>query len=246
MKLQRKIVNKQKSLIGLINNKIRVSLASSDFLFFFCYINIKTGNSKELHPWINYRIGVPPVPLCGMYNYLNERKKMKATSKIINATFSEMDWDSMRDYNEDKGTYRCRVTFSECSETNTGETNPALTFMLGITSGNLYSIVVNLDSKEFGETEEEKTERFVKAMTDKDGKRIPIPLTVVTVTLDKTYYTAEGLPIDVRKIAYVGTDDKEDTAIASVRRRLAKQLEDEELYESDPTKKQAEEKKARR
>lgn len=171
---------------------------------------------------------------------------MKATSKIINATFSEMDWDSMREYNEDKGTYRCRVTFSECSETNTGETNPALTFMLGITSGNLYSIVVNLDSKEFGETEEEKTERFVKAMTDKDGKRIPIPLTVVTVTLDQTYYTEDGLPIDVRKIAYVGTDDKEDTAIASVTRRLAKQLENEELFKDDPTKKQAEEKRTKR
>ena len=83
----KKIVNKQKSLVGLINNKIRVSLASSDFFYFFFYcvsvkignkifyyISVKIGNSKELHPWINYRIGVPPVPLCGMYNYLNKRK----------------------------------------------------------------------------------------------------------------------------------------------------------------------------
>lgn len=209
-------------------------------------MSMKTGNSKELHPWINYRIGVPPVPLCGMYNYLNKRKKMKATSKVINATFVEMDWESMREYNEDKGTYRCRVTFSECSETNTGETNTALAFLQSVTSGNLYSIVVNLDSNQFGKTEEEKTDTFKKAMTDEDGKVIPIPLTVVTVVLDKTYFTAEGLPIDVRKIAYVGTDDKEETAIASVTRRLAKQLENEELFESDPTKEKTDEKPKRR
>lgn len=171
---------------------------------------------------------------------------MKATSKIINATFVEMDWESMREYNEDKGTYRCRVTFSECSETNTGETNSALAFLQSVTSGNLYSIVVNLDSEQFGKTEEEKTETFKKAMTDENGKLIPIPLTVVTVTLDQTYYTEDGLPIDVRKIAYVGTDNKEDTAIASVTRRLAKQLENEELFKDDPTKKQAEEKRTRR
>ena len=171
---------------------------------------------------------------------------MKATSKIINATFVEMDWESMKEYNEDKGTYRCRVTFSECSKTNTGETNSALAFLQSVTSGNLYSIVVNLDSEQFGKTEEEKTETFKNAMTDEDGKRIPIPLTVVTVTLDRTYYTEDGLPIDVRKVAYVGTDDKEETAIASVTRRLAKQLENEELFKDDPTKKQAEEKKTRR
>ena len=187
-----------------------------------------------------------PVPLSGMYNYLNERKKMKATSKVINATFVEMDWESMREYNEDKGTYRCRITFSECSETNTGETNTALAFLQSVTSGNLYSIVVNLDSDQFGKTEEEKTDTFKKAMTDEDGKVIPIPLTVVTVVLDKTYFTAEGLPIDVRKIAYVGTDDKEETAIASVTRRLAKQLENEELFESDPTKEKTNEKPKRR
>lgn len=171
---------------------------------------------------------------------------MKAVSKIINATFVEMDWESMREYNEDKETYRCRVTFSECSDTKTGETNSALAFLQSVTSGNLYSIVVNLDSEQFGKTEEEKTDTFKKAMMDKDGKLIPIPLTVVTVTLDQTYYTEDGLPIDVRKIAYVGTDNKEDTAIASVTRRLAKQLENEELFKNNPTKNQAEEKKTRR
>ena len=171
---------------------------------------------------------------------------MKATSKVINATFVEMDWESMREYNEEKNTYRCRITFSECSETNTGETNTALAFLQSVTSGNLYSIVVNLDSDTFGKSEEEKTETFKKAMTDEDGKVIPIPLTVVTVALDKTYFTAEGLPIDVRKIAYVGTDDKEETAIASVTRRLAKQLENEELFESDPTKEKTNETPKRR
>lgn len=171
---------------------------------------------------------------------------MKATSKVINATFVEMDWESMREYNEEKNTYRCRITFSECSETNTGETNTALAFLQSVTSGNLYSIVVNLDSDQFGTTEEEKTDTFKKAMTDEDGKVIPIPLTVVTVTLDKTYFTAEGLPIDVRKIAYVGTDDKEETAIASVTRRLAKQLENEGLFESDPTKEKTDDKPKRR
>ena len=170
---------------------------------------------------------------------------MKATSKVINATFVEMDWESMREYNEEKNTYRCRITFSECSETNTGETNTALAFLQSVTSGNLYSIVVNLDSDTFGKSEEEKTETFKKAMTDEDGKVIPIPLTVVTVALDKTYFTVDGLPIDVRKIAYVGTDDKEETAIASVTRRLAKQLENEELFESDPTKKTDEKPKRR-
>lgn len=26
----------------------------------FYYVNVKMRNSKELHPYINYRIGVPP------------------------------------------------------------------------------------------------------------------------------------------------------------------------------------------
>lgn len=171
---------------------------------------------------------------------------MKATSKTISATFVEMDWESMREYNETKDTFRCRVTFSEVSKTDEGETNTALAFLQSVTSGNLYSIVVNLDSKQFGKDEAEKTETFEKAMKDENGKLIPIPLTIVSVSLGKTYYTSEGLPVDMRKIAYIGTDDHEEQAIASVTRRLAKQIDDEELFESDPTKGKDDEKKAKR
>ena len=171
---------------------------------------------------------------------------MKATSKTISATFVEMDWESMRAYNEEKNTYRCRVTFSEVSKTDEGETNKALAFLQSVTSGNLYSIVVNLDSEQFGKDEEEKSETFENAMKDENGKLIPIPLTIVSVSLGKTYYTNEGLPVDMRKIAYIGTDDHEEQAIASVTRRLAKQLEDEELFESNPTKKNVDEKKTSR
>lgn len=171
---------------------------------------------------------------------------MKATSKTISATFSQMDWESMREYNDANNTFRCRVTFSEVSKTDEGETNTALMFLQGVTSGNLYSIVVNLDSEQFGKDEEEKSETFENAMRGEDGKLIPIPLTIVSVSLGKTYYTSEGLPVDMRKIAYIGTDDHEEQAIASVTRRLAKQLEDEELFESDPTKKKADEKRTRR
>ena len=171
---------------------------------------------------------------------------MKATSKTISATFQQMDWESMREYNEAKDTFRCRVTFSEVSKTDEGETNKAYALLQRVTSGNLYSIVVNLDSEEFGKDEEEKTETFENAMKDENGKLIPIPLTIVSVSLGKTYYTSEGLPVDMRKIAYIGTDDHEEQAIASVTRRLAKQLENEELFESDPTKEKADEKKAKR
>ena len=171
---------------------------------------------------------------------------MKATSKTISATYVAMDWESMREYNEEKSTYRCRVTFSEVSKTDEGETNIALAFLQKVTSGNLYSIVVNLDSKEYGETEEDKQTTFESFMSDEKGVKTPIPLTIVSVALDKTYYTAEGLPVDMRKIAYIGTDNHEEQAIASVTRRLTKQLEDEELFEADPTKKQVEEKPRRR
>ena len=171
---------------------------------------------------------------------------MKATSKTISATFSKMDWESMREFNDANNSFRCRVTFSEVSKTDEGETNTALAFLQGVTSGNLYSIVVNLDSEQFGKDEDEKSETFENAMKDKDGYLIPIPLTIVSVSLGKTYYTNEGLPVDMRKIAYIGTDDHEEQAIASVTRRLAKQLEDEELFESDPTKKKADEKRTRR
>lgn len=202
-------------------------------------------NSKELHPCINYRIGVPPYTCALMYNYLNKRK-MKATSKTINATYVQMDWESMREYNEEKNTFRCRVTFSEVSKTDEGETNTALAFLQSVTSGNMYSIVVNLDSDQFGKDEDEKSETFESAMKDENGKLIPIPLTIVSVALDKTYYTETGLPVDMRKIAYIGTDDHEEQAIASVTRRLNKQIEDEELFESDPTKEKVEEKKGKR
>lgn len=171
---------------------------------------------------------------------------MKATSKTINATYVQMDWESMREYNEEKNTFRCRVTFSEVSKTNEGETNTALAFLQSVTSGNMYSIVVNLDSDQFGKDENEKSETFESAMKDENGKLIPIPLTIVSVVLDKTYYTETGLPVDMRKIAYIGTDDHEEQAIASVTRRLNKQIEDEELFESDPTKEKTEEKKGKR
>lgn len=171
---------------------------------------------------------------------------MKATSKTINATYVQMDWDSMRDYNEEKNAFRCRITFSEVSKTDDGETNTALAFLQSVTSGNLYSIVVNLDSDQFGKDEDEKSKTFENAMKDENGKLIPIPLTIVSVVLDKTYYTETGLPVDMRKIAYIGTDDHEEQAIASITRRLSKQIEDGELFESDPTKKNAEEKNTRR
>lgn len=171
---------------------------------------------------------------------------MKATSKTISATFVEMDWESMREYNDAKNTFRCRVTFSEVSKTDEGETNTALAFLQSVTSGNLYSIVVNLDSEKFGKDEDEKSETFENAMKDKNGKLIPVPLTIVSVSLGKTYYTSEGLPVDMRKIAYFGTDDHEEQAIASVTRRLAKQLDDDELFENAPTKEKADERKAKR
>lgn len=164
---------------------------------------------------------------------------MKATTNVIKATFVSMDWESMQDYNEANNTFRCRVTFSEVSKTDEGETNTALAFLQEVTSGNLYSIVINLDSEKYGKDEDEKSETFIKAMHDKKGELIPVPLSIVSVSLDKTYYTSEGLPIDMRKIAYIGTDDHEEQAIASVTRRLAKQLEDEELFDSNPKEKQA-------
>lgn len=171
---------------------------------------------------------------------------MKATTKVIKATFVSMDWESMREYNDANNTFRCRVTFSEVSKTDEGETNTALAFLQEVTSGNLYSIVINLDSEKYGKDEDEKSETFIKAMHDKKGELIPVPLSIVSVSLDKTYYTSEGLPVDMRKIAYIGTDDHEEQAIASVTRRLAKQLDDEELYESNPTKEKAEEQRKTR
>ena len=110
----------------------------------------------------------------------------------------------------------------------------------------MYSIVINLDSEKYGKDEDEKSETFIKAMHDKKGELIPVPLSVVSVSLDKTYYTNEGLPVDMRKIAYIGTDDHEEQAIASVTRRLAKQLENEELFESDPKKEKTDEQKRTR
>lgn len=171
---------------------------------------------------------------------------MKATTNVIKATFISMDWESMQDYNEANNTFRCRVTFSEVSKTDEGETNTALAFLQEVTSGNLYSIVINLDSEKYGKDEDEKSETFIKAMHDKKGESIPVPLSIVSVSLDKTYYTSEGLPIDMRKIAYIGTDDHEEQAIASVTRRLTKQLEDEELFDSNPKEKQADEQKRTR
>lgn len=166
---------------------------------------------------------------------------MKATSKTINATYVSMDWESLKDYNEQNDCYRCRVLFSEVNTTDENVSNKALAFLQKVTSSNVYSIVVNLDSEEYGKTEEEKTKTFEDAVKGEN-----IPLTIVSVALEKTYYTETGIPVDMRKIAYIGTDNHEEQAIASVTRRLAKQLEDEELFESDPTKKGAEEDKRKR
>lgn len=163
---------------------------------------------------------------------------MKATSRVINAKFVEMDWKSMEPYNTENDTYRCRVIFSECSDTSDGSDNKALAFLQKVVSGNLYSVVINMDAKEFGENEDEKTKTFTDAMKDESGNIIPIPLTVVSVALDKTYYTEAGLPVDVRKIVYIGTDNHEEQAIASVTRRITKQIEDGELFAENPTKKQ--------
>lgn len=155
---------------------------------------------------------------------------MKATSSVVNVKYISCDWESMREYNEANDTYRCRVLFSEVS-TSEGTSNKALAFLQRVTSNNLCAVVVNLDSEEYGKTEDEKT-----ATLEGEIKGEVIPLTIVSVALDKTYYTPTGIPVDVRKIAYIGTGDFEAQAVASISRKIAKQLENDELSEEDPTK----------
>ena len=68
-----------------------------------------------------------------------------------------------------------------------------------------------------------------------------LPLTVVNVPIScaldgvDALYTAQGIRVSVRTLAYVGTADQTATALASVRSRLQKDIANGALFKEDPT-----------
>lgn len=151
------------------------------------------------------------------------------TSRKVKGTFVSLEW--LDEYNEANGTHRARLLFAQSSETD--NESKGNIFLSRVVSNGIISIIANLDSKEFGKTEDEK-EALVKEQLSGET----VDLTVVTVHLKDTLYTETGIAIRKRSAAYIGGEDLDEYTADAIVRRIAKDLESGALLEKDPNEKQ--------
>ena len=171
-------------------------------------------------------------------------EKMKVTSKVINARLEQVDVASMADFNAAaEGRKRVRLVFSALSENdnNTSE-NTFLSFCAKHTSNALYSVILNFDGVKNAKgllLSDDEVSAMIWAEAEKAGN--VLPLTVVNVPVScaldgvDALYTAQGIRVSVRTLAYVGANDQTATALASVAARLQRDIANGVLFKDDPT-----------
>ena len=170
-------------------------------------------------------------------------EKLEVTSKVITAQLEQVDTESMADFNAAvEGRKRVRLVFSALSENEDTTNNPFQSWCASHTSNALYSVILNLDgmknTKGVFLSDDE-----VKALVWEQAKQANnvLQLTVVSVPVScalegvQNLYTANGIRVSVRTLAYIGTADQTATALASVAARLEKDVANGILFKDDPT-----------
>ena len=170
-------------------------------------------------------------------------EKMEITSKVINARLEQVDCECMAEINAAvEGRKRVRLVFSALSESADITENSFLSFCAKHTSNALYSVILNLDNiKNAKGVLLSDGEATALIWSEAEKANNVLPLTVVNVPIScalegvDALYTAQGIRVSVRTLAYVGTADQTATALASVRSRLQKDIANGVLFKEDPT-----------
>ena len=170
-------------------------------------------------------------------------EKLEVTSKVINARLEQVDTESMAEFNAAvEGRKRVRLVFSALSESADITENSFLSFCAKHTSNALYSVILNLDNVKNAKgvlLSDDEATALIWSEAEKANN--VLPLTVVNVPIScaldgvDALYTAQGIRVSVRTLAYVGANDQTATALASVRSRLQKDIANGVLFKDDPT-----------
>ena len=171
-------------------------------------------------------------------------EKLQVSSKVINARLEQVDTASMAEFNAAaEGRKRVRLVFSALSEdtNNTGD-NSFLSFCAKHTSNSLYSVILNFDGvKNTKGLLLSDDEVSALIWTEAEKANNVLPLTIVNVPIScalegvDALYTAQGIRVSVRTLAYVGASDQTATALASVASRLQRDITNGVLFKDDPT-----------
>ena len=170
-------------------------------------------------------------------------EKLEVTSKVINARLEQVDCESMAEFNAAvEGRKRVRLVFSALSESADITENSFLSFCAKHTSNALYSVILNLDNVKNAKgvlLSDDEATALIWSEAEKANN--VLPLTIVNVPIScaldgvDALYTAQGIRVSVRTLAYVGTADQTATALASVRSRLQKDIANGVLFKEDPS-----------
>ena len=170
-------------------------------------------------------------------------EKMEVTSKVINARLEQVDCECMAEINAAvEGRKRVRLVFSALSESTDITENSFLSFCAKHTSNALYSVILNLDNVKNAKgvlLSDDEATALIWSEAEKANN--VLPLTIVNVPIScaldgvDALYTAQGIRVSVRTLAYVGTADQTATALASVRSRLQKDIANGVLFKNDPS-----------
>lgn len=171
-------------------------------------------------------------------------EKLQVSSKVINARLEQVDTASMAAFNAAaEGRKRVRLVFSALSEdTNNTSDNSFLSFCASHSSNALYSVILNFDGMKNQKglpLSDDEVAAMVWAEAEKANN--VLPLTVVNVPVScalegvDALYTAQGIRVSVRTLAYVGASDQTTVALTSVASRLQRDITNGVLFKDDPT-----------
>lgn len=170
-------------------------------------------------------------------------EKLEITSKVVTAQLEQVDTESMAEFNSAvEGRKRVRLVFSALSENEDATNNVFQSWCASHTSNALYSVILNLDNMK-NQKGVLLSDDEVKALVWEQAKQANnvLQLTVVSVPVScalegvQNLYTANGIRVSVRTLAYIGTANQMANALASVAARLEKDVANEVLFKDDPT-----------
>ena len=170
-------------------------------------------------------------------------EKLQVSSKVINSRLEQVDTTSMAEFNAAaEGRKRVRLIFSALSEGTTTSDNSFLSFCAKHTSNSLYSVILNFDGVKNAKgllLSDDEVSTLIWTEAEKAGN--VLPLTIVNVPIScalegvDALYTAQGIRVSVRTLAYIGASDQTATALASVASRLQRDIANNVLFKDDPT-----------
>lgn len=170
-------------------------------------------------------------------------EKLQVTSKTVTARLEQVDTASMAEFNAAvEGRKRVRLVFSALSENNETTENPFQSWCSEHTSNALYSVILNLDNMKNAKgvlLSDDEATAMIWAQAEK--AKNTLQLTVVSVPVScalegvQNLYTANGIRVSVRTLAYIGASDQKANALASVAARLEKDVTNGILFKDDPT-----------